>query len=265
MQGIALLGVFLPRPFRGGELPKRVFASVEKALEKYFGKRGRAVIEANLKAVERRLPRRAGGSIPREDPTDEIAGRTGFAPGACEPFGCVLAAYASGTEEDLEADVESARSLIPAGSAARRDFVHLAPEIPELAPAACVGCMECVAACPDSAILAKVALPTCSTGRSAAKTDAAQRDHVRSQFVVTQKFHALPEKKGEQGGLFGLAIDPTKCKGCGECVEVCGSHAGAAAWSRSRRRSSTRATARRGSARAPADSARFLSEKALGD
>ena len=24
--------------------------------------------------------------------------------------------------------------------------------------------------------------------------------------------------------MFGLFVDPTKCKGCGECAEVCGTH-----------------------------------------
>ena len=28
-------------------------------------------------------------------------------------------------------------------------------------------------------------------------------------------------RKGEEGALFGIFIDPTKCKGCAECVQVC--------------------------------------------
>ena len=30
-----------------------------------------------------------------------------------------------------------------------------------------------------------------------------------------------PGEKGEEGALFGIFVDPTKCKGCAECVEVC--------------------------------------------
>jgi pyruvate/2-oxoacid:ferredoxin oxidoreductase beta subunit/NAD-dependent dihydropyrimidine dehydrogenase PreA subunit len=38
---------------------------------------------------------------------------------------------------------------------------------------------------------------------------------------VTRKYCEVYEKKGEEGALFGIFIDPTKCKGCAECVEVC--------------------------------------------
>ena len=41
---------------------------------------------------------------------------------------------------------------------------------------------------------------------------------------MTRKFHDGYVKKGEEPGLFGIFIDPTKCKGCAECVEVCGDH-----------------------------------------
>jgi pyruvate-ferredoxin/flavodoxin oxidoreductase len=56
MQGIALLGVFLRiTPFRQeqGLSEQELFVGVEKALGRYFGKRGAKVIEENLKAVRR--------------------------------------------------------------------------------------------------------------------------------------------------------------------------------------------------------------------
>jgi len=39
--------------------------------------------------------------------------------------------------------------------------------------------------------------------------------------VRTRKYSEMPEKKGQEGALFGIFIDPTKCKGCAECVQVC--------------------------------------------
>src|SRR5512144_3160437 len=54
------------------------------------------------------------------------------------------------------ADIGLARSIIPAATAATRDFSTLSPRIPELIADACVGCMACVNACPDTAILATV-------------------------------------------------------------------------------------------------------------
>ena len=59
---------------------------------------------------------------------------------------------------ELPADAAVARSVIPPGTAATRDFASLSPQLPAFDFEACVGCMTCVNACPDTAILA-VALP----------------------------------------------------------------------------------------------------------
>jgi len=56
MQGIVLLGIFLRiTPFKEqlGLSDQSVLAGVEKALRKYFGKRGERVVQDNLLAVER--------------------------------------------------------------------------------------------------------------------------------------------------------------------------------------------------------------------
>jgi len=44
---------------------------------------------------------------------------------------------------------------------------------------------------------------------------------LRGQFTVTQKYATVPERKGLEPALFGIFVDPTNCKGCAECVEVC--------------------------------------------
>ena len=44
------------------------------------------------------------------------------------------------------------------------------------------------------------------------------------QWVDTNKYYNVLEKKGVGGGKFGIFIDPTKCKGCAECVDACGDH-----------------------------------------
>src|SRR5688572_573556 len=56
MQGIVLLGVFLrvtPFTAESGISEEALFTGVEKALRKYFGKRGERVVQDNLKAVSR--------------------------------------------------------------------------------------------------------------------------------------------------------------------------------------------------------------------
>ncbi len=72
-------------------------------------------------------------------------------------FDEVLQGYEDGSGPSLlPADDGIARSVIPAGTGAFRDFSYLAPDIPEFDKSACVGCMTCVNECPDTAILGKV-------------------------------------------------------------------------------------------------------------
>lgn len=132
----------------------------------------------------------------------------------------IVNAYNEGDDDSLPADISVARSLIPAGTGVLRDFSYIAPEIPEFNHNNCVGCMTCVTECPDTAILGKVVEP--SVLDLALQGENGQADWLREQWAVTNKFHTVPEKKeAGSGGYFGIFIDPTKCKGCAECVQVC--------------------------------------------
>ena len=42
-----------------------------------------------------------------------------------------------------------------------------------------------------------------------------------AQWSKTRKYYDGPQKKGKEGGRFSILIDPSKCKGCAECVTVC--------------------------------------------
>jgi pyruvate/2-oxoacid:ferredoxin oxidoreductase beta subunit/NAD-dependent dihydropyrimidine dehydrogenase PreA subunit len=136
----------------------------------------------------------------------------------------VVGAYNNGiAERALAADDQTARSVIPAGTGALRDFSYIAPDIPEFLAENCVGCMECVTECPDTAILGKVAEPAVLEERLRSVSDTA-REQMKAQWTNTNKYFTVLEKKGQGGGSFGIFIDPTKCKGCAECVDACGDH-----------------------------------------
>lgn len=134
----------------------------------------------------------------------------------------VIGAYQDGKASAvLPADIGVARSLIPPGTGALRDFSYIAPEIPKFDAEKCVGCMTCVTECPDTAILGK-AIPVSKVEEALSEIqDDHERDWVSSHWVTTRKYHDIPAKKGEEGALFGIFVDPTKCKGCAECVQVC--------------------------------------------
>lgn len=137
----------------------------------------------------------------------------------------VMDAYARNTgAAQLPAEPGLARSLIPPATAAARDFSYVGTELPELVEGACVGCMECVTECPDSAILAKVAEPQPLEAALARVADPQEQGWLRKQWTSTTKYYDAVKKRAQQPGLFGLFVDPTKCKGCGECVTACGQH-----------------------------------------
>lgn len=136
----------------------------------------------------------------------------------------VIGAYQEGKASvALPADLGIARSLVPAGTGALRDFSYIAPEIPAFLPERCVGCMACVTECPDTAILGKAIESSRVEEKLEEITGTAERQRVRSHWARTRKYYEVPQKKGDEGALFGIFVDPTKCKGCAECVEVCAS------------------------------------------
>src|SRR3974390_1909370 len=114
-------------------------------------------------------------------------------------------------ERDLPADLTTARSLIPAGTATLRDFSNIAPEIPEYIPENCTGCMDCVTECPDTAILGKVLSET-ELKTKMQTIPEADREMYGKQWSKTKKYYDAYKKKLGAGGMFQIIIDPSKCK-----------------------------------------------------
>src|SRR3954453_17028504 len=95
----------------------------------------------------------------------------------------VIGAYNNGlAERGLPADDQSARSIVPAATGALRDFSYIAPDIPLFLPDNCVGCMDCVTQCPDTAILGKVAEPKTLEEHLAGIEDEALRQEMSKQW-----------------------------------------------------------------------------------
>ena len=138
-----------------------------------------------------------------------------------EFFDNVVTGYNQGADAELAADNNIAHSYIPAGTAALRDFSYIAPDIPVLDSSQCVGCMTCVVECPDTAILAKVTEQSVLDAAIQAIDNPKEAAYMQAQFAETRKFFNTPKRKGNEPGQFGIFIDPTKCKGCAECVEAC--------------------------------------------
>ena len=139
----------------------------------------------------------------------------------------VVDAYRRGVADvELPSDAAVARSVLPPGTSSTRDFSGLSPRIPRFLAEACVGCMACVSACPDDALLATVQ-PEAGLPSTIAAFAAGERDPERvivtanDRFARTTKYGDVPARRGMERGAFGLFVDPVHCKGCAECVEVC--------------------------------------------
>ena len=81
--------------------------------------------------------------------------------------------------------------------------------------------MDCVTQCPDTAILGKVLAESDLETKLAEIENEDDRAMFEAQWSKTRKYYDGPIKKGKEGGRFAILIDPSKCKGCAECVTVC--------------------------------------------
>ncbi|MFI5460090.1 MAG: thiamine pyrophosphate-dependent enzyme [Isosphaerales bacterium] len=138
----------------------------------------------------------------------------------------IIRGYEEGTaENEMPADLTLARSLVPAGTATLRDFSNIAPDIPLYITENCTGCMDCVTECPDTAILGKVLSEPELELKLQTIADPDDRAMFQTQWSRTKKYFDSGKKKGMPGGMFNITIDPSKCKGCAECVTVCDDNA----------------------------------------
>lgn len=142
----------------------------------------------------------------------------------------IVKAYNTGAGSAQPADRFVGASLVPAATGSYRDFSYISPYLPEYEADNCVACMECVQNCPDSAIWGKVMTEEALQKELARVTDAEERARLAANLGKPTKFWKAYEKKRDKDpgapppALFGIFIDPTKCKGCGECVTACGDH-----------------------------------------
>ncbi|MBS1877148.1 MAG: 2-oxoacid:acceptor oxidoreductase family protein [Acidobacteria bacterium] len=269
-RGLALLGAFLKvTPWRNPDVlsDAALFASVERSLARFFEHQGAAVVAEDL-TIARRGYDEVRLVIPPEQMTDyqtpggRRARRSTYKPQAAAdlvPAGfCdhVIRNYVDGREAVLDSDLYVARSILPAGSAHYRSFRALAPRIPRFTAKRCNGCMECVNLCPDSAIQAMVVEP---------ETIEHVPPEIHAQFSFTAKYYEAFLKKGEAGGLFGLYVDADRCKGCGECAEICGTHQALEMVAKAQADLDLYDRAREFFESLPDTPARFINEKSLGD
>lgn len=178
----------------------------------------------------------------------------------------VLSPYLCGQGNTcVKADELAARSLIPPKTGKARDFSFVSSEIPQYISENCVACMECVALCPDAALRPRVVnQKEYDQVLNSAREDL--KGHITSHFGKTKKFWEMYEKKNQEPGYFSIWVDPSKCKGCAECIDVCGDHNALRMVDKSKEQMATdRAAIQHIIEQIPTTSDKFINEKLVTD
>jgi pyruvate-ferredoxin/flavodoxin oxidoreductase len=315
MQGNAFLGAFFRvSPFlKHNNISDETFlATVKHQYEKKFGRFGEAVVASNMLVMDQGFSRvqeikygeleDADRSSMRNPPirpavTAPMIPTAGCGPGcgpAVPPPAAQTPRYAFQTLAKFDSEFRSGHAyhqpssalaslgVMGAGSGATQSKYVARRETPVYIAENCTQCMECITACPDTA-LPNTSQEIGTVLKTAAHyyvTDAAERqkliaelrgleERVRAAMVgaveskqknpfkelvrrevealtsiqeqtkkefagiistlplaysnVPAIFRTLEKKTPGQGGLFSIFVSDL-CKGCGECVQVCGDH-----------------------------------------
>ncbi len=95
--------------------------------------------------------------------------------------------------------------VVPAATSRFRDMSYIGTALPVYDPKKCIACGICAASCPDSAIYSTV-------------TDRTIPEEAQRYFKVYKK---PPKGIPWDRFAFNLEADPSSCKGCGVCAQVC--------------------------------------------
>jgi len=174
---------------------------IKQSIKKTYGKKGEAVVNANLNAVDKTLENL------HEVKTEGLAvGSTELKPpvisSAPQFVKDVLGAIILGDGDSLPTSVWPVDGTFPTGTAAfeKRD---LALEIPVWDPALCIQCNKCAFVCPHASIRVKVYEPSKLAG-------------------APSTFKSADAKyKDFKGNKYTLQVASEDCTGCGLCVENC--------------------------------------------
>ncbi|MEN6585214.1 MAG: pyruvate:ferredoxin (flavodoxin) oxidoreductase [Sulfuricella sp.] len=186
-----------------GVLPRDVaIEKIKHAAEKSYSKKGRAVVEANWKAIDETIANLhkvivpTGASSTHEMPQPVPANAPDF-------IRRVTAEIMAGRGDMIPVSLMPADGTWPTGTALY-DKRNLAQEIPVWDAELCIYCGKCPFVCPHTAIRSKVF----------------QAD-LAKDAPPTFKHIQIKGKEFEEGMHVSYQVAPEDCTGCGLCVDIC--------------------------------------------
>ena len=174
---------------------------LQNAIAKSYSSKGQELVERNWQALA--LAREQLAEVPLQPVNADSACRPPAVADAAPDFvKTVTAAMLAGLGDALPVSALPPDGTWPVGTT-RWEKRNIAEAIPIWKEALCTQCNHCVAACPHSAIRAKVVAPQAMDGAPAS-------------------LHSLDVKSRDmRGQKYVLQVAPEDCTGCNLCVEVC--------------------------------------------
>jgi pyruvate-ferredoxin/flavodoxin oxidoreductase len=168
------------------------------AVRKTYAKKGEAVVQKNLHAIDATLANLHEIAVTNEPVIAEAHSK----PDAPEFVRDVLFAIIGGRGDALPVSAMPCDGTFPTATA-QYEKRNLAQEIPAWETAACIQCGKCAMVCPHAAIRIKAYDPALLSGAPAT-------------------FKSLkPMHKDWAGMVYTIQVAPEDCTGCEICVDVC--------------------------------------------
>jgi pyruvate-ferredoxin/flavodoxin oxidoreductase len=174
---------------------------IKESIEKSYGKRGKAVVEQNIRAVDMALKHLNEVQIP-ERVNSAIDIRWEVSAEAPKFVRSVLGPMIERRGDELPVSAFPTDGTFPSGTS-RWEKRNLSLEIPVWDPETCIQCGKCVFVCPHAVIREKVYKPFELVGAPPAFKAAEAR------------WKEFPDSK------YTLQVSPEDCTGCMLCVEAC--------------------------------------------
>ncbi|MCW6035336.1 pyruvate:ferredoxin (flavodoxin) oxidoreductase [Spirulina subsalsa FACHB-351] len=179
---------------------EEAIAQIKKAIQKTYGKKGKQIVEMNLKAVDNTLDNLF--ELPIGDVTSTFRRLPAMPDNAPDFVRDVEGKMLIKEGDELPVSVLPCDGTYPTGTS-KWEKRNVAQFIPTWDPDVCVQCGKCIMVCPHAVIRGKV-------------YDEGQLANAPATFKST-----AVRDKDFSGQKFTIQVAPEDCTGCGICVDVC--------------------------------------------
>jgi pyruvate-ferredoxin/flavodoxin oxidoreductase len=185
-----------------GILPQtQAIEQIKIAMEKSYAKRGRAIVDRNIAAIDAALAGLFQVEIPARSETVELSVKP-VASFSDDFVSRVTSMMIAGRGDFLPVSALPVDGTFPTGTACIEKR-SIATQIPIWDASICIECGLCALVCPHAAIRTKRYSEKCLSDEQNALP------------------HRIGTKTGDAGTRLTIQVAPEDCTGCGVCVDVC--------------------------------------------